>query len=279
MTNSTNFQEPSILERIVAQRRKDVEELKLILPQKALEKRLREAPPTINFRKRLDEGHTSVIAEIKRASPSKGDIAVAIDAAQQASLYAKGGAAGISVLTEPKWFKGNLTDLQAARQIVEDHTPERPGILRKDFIVDEYQIIESRNAGADAILLIVACLGIDELTKFLEITHELNMEALVEVNSAQEMEIAKKVNALLIGINNRNLDTFEVDLNTTQKLAKNAPQQALLAALSGISSREDVERFENAGAKSVLVGEALMLATNPSEVIADLVGTSRSQQQ
>ena len=279
MTNSTNFQEPSILERIVAQRRKDVEELKLILPQKALEKRLREAPPTINFRKRLDEGHTSVIAEIKRASPSKGDIAVAIDAAQQASLYAKGGAAGISVLTEPKWFKGNLTDLQAARKIVEDHTPERPGILRKDFIVDEYQIIESRNAGADAILLIVACLGIDELTKFLEITHELNMEALVEVNSAQEMEIAKKVNALLIGINNRNLDTFEVDLNTTQKLAKNAPQQALLAALSGISSREDVERFENAGAKSVLVGEALMLATNPSEVIADLVGTSRSQQQ
>ena len=279
MTNSTNFQEPSILERIVAQRRKDVEELKLILPQKALEKRLREAPPTINFRKRLDEGHTSVIAEIKRASPSKGDIAVAIDAAQQASLYAKGGAAGISVLTEPKWFKGNLTDLQAARKIVEDHTPERPGILRKDFIVDEYQIIESRNAGADAILLIVACLGIDELTKFLEITHELNMEALVEVNSAQEMEIAKKVNALLIGINNRNLDTFEVDLNTTQKLAKNAPQQALLAALSGISSREDVERFESAGAKSVLVGEALMLATNPSEVIADLVGTSRSQQQ
>jgi len=279
MTNSTNFREPSILERIVAQRRKDVEELKLILPQKALEKRLREAPPTINFRKRLDEGHTSVIAEIKRASPSKGDIAVAIDAAQQASLYAKGGAAGISVLTEPKWFKGNLTDLQEARQIVEHHTPKRPGILRKDFIVDEYQIIESRNAGADAILLIVACLGIDELTKFLEITHELDMEALVEVNSAQEMEIAKKVNALLIGINNRNLDTFEVDLNTTQKLAKNAPQQALLAALSGISSREDVERFENAGAKSVLVGEALMLATNPSEVIADLVGTSQSQQQ
>ena len=278
MTNSTNFREPSILERIVAQRRKDVEELKLILPQKALEKKLREAPPTINFRKRLDEGHTSVIAEIKRASPSKGDIAIAIDAAQQASLYSKGGAAGISVLTEPKWFKGNLTDLQAARQIVEDHTPERPGILRKDFIVDEYQIIESRNAGADAILLIVACLEVDELAKFLEITHELDMEALVEVNSAQEMEIAKKVNALLIGINNRNLDTFEVDLNTTQKLAKNAPQEALLAALSGISSREDVVRFENAGAKSVLVGEALMLATNPSEVIADLVGTSQSQQ-
>ena len=277
MTNSTNFREPSILERIVAQRRKDVEELKLILPQKALEKKLREAPPTINFRKRLDEGHTSVIAEIKRASPSKGDIAIAIDAAQQAALYSKGGAAGISVLTEPKWFKGNLTDLQAARQIVEHHTPERPGILRKDFIVDEYQIIESRNAGADAILLIVACLEVDELAKFLEITHELDMEALVEVNSAQEMEIAKKVNALLIGINNRNLDTFEVDLNTTQKLAKNAPQEALLAALSGISSREDVVRFENAGAKSVLVGEALMLATNPSEVIADLAGTSQSQ--
>ena len=277
MTNSTNFREPSILERIVAQRRKDVEELKLILPQKALEKKLREAPPTINFRKRLDEGHTSVIAEIKRASPSKGDIAIAIDAAQQASLYSKGGAAGISVLTEPKWFKGNLTDLKAARQIVEHHTPERPGILRKDFIVDEYQIIESRNAGADAILLIVACLEVDELAKFLEITHELDMEALVEVNSAQEMEIAKKVNALLIGINNRNLDTFEVDLNTTQKLAKNAPQEALLAALSGISSREDVVRFENAGAKSVLVGEALMLATNPSEVIADLAGTSQSQ--
>jgi len=104
------------------------------------------------------------------------------------------------------------------------------------------------------------------------------MEALVEVNSAQEMEIAKKVKAPLIGINNRNLETFEVDLNTTQKLAKTAPQQALLAALSGISNREDVARFENAGAKVVLVGEALMLANNPRKVIADLMGTSQSQQ-
>ena len=278
MTNSTSSREPSILERIVAQRRKDVKELKLSLPQKALEKRLREAPTTINFKKRLDEGRTSIIAEIKRASPSKGDIAITIDAAQQAALYAEGGAAGISVLTEPKWFKGNLEDLQAARQMVEHHTPERPGILRKDFIIDEYQIVESRAAGADAILLIVACLEIDELSKFLKITHDLDMEALVEVNSAQEMEIAKKVKAPLIGINNRNLETFEVDLNTTQKLAKTAPQQALLAALSGISSREDVARFENAGAKVVLVGEALMLANNPRKVIADLMGTSQSQQ-
>ena len=272
MKNSLRSNEHSILNRIVAQRRQDVAELKLKLPQATLERQILSAPSTINFKHRLESTQTSVIAEIKRASPSKGDIAITINAAEQAALYAKGGAAGISVLTEPNWFKGSLEDLCSARQIIERHTPKRPGILRKDFIIDEYQIFESRASGADAILLIVACLNATEVSRFLKITHDLGMEALVEVNTAQEMEIATEANAGLIGINNRNLETFKVDLNTTQKLAKDAPQKALLAALSGISSREDVARFEDAGVKAVLVGEALMRADDPKELIKTLVG-------
>lgn len=272
MKKSLRSNEHSILNRIVAQRRRDIDELKIKLPQATLEQQILSAPSTINFKHRLEGTQTSIIAEIKRASPSKGDIAITIDAAEQASRYAKGGAAGISVLTEPTWFKGSLEDLYSARQIVEHHTPKRPGILRKDFIVDEYQIFESRASGADAILLIVACLNANEVSRFLKITHDLGMEALVEVNTEQEMEIATEANAGLIGINNRNLETFEVDLNTTQELAKDAPQKALLAALSGISSREDVARFEDAGVKAVLVGEALMLADDPKKLIKTLVG-------
>ncbi len=263
---------PSILETIVAKRREDVAEAKAAVPAGEVQRAASAAPPPIDFVARLAEAPPAVIAEIKRASPSKGDIAPGMDAVEQALRYARGGAAGISVLTEPAWFKGTLDDLQGAREAVEELGDERPGLLRKDFLIDEYQLLEARAHGADAVLLIVACLDDEALGRLLACSRELGMEALVEVNNAEEMARAAAVGARLVGINNRDLRSFDVDLGTTHRLAGDAPETALLAALSGISTREDVERFEGVGAKAVLVGEALMRADDPGAMIAELRG-------
>jgi len=263
---------PSILETIVAKRREDVAEAKAAVPAGELQRAASAAPPPIDFVARLAEAPPAVIAEIKRASPSKGDIAPGMDAAEQALRYARGGAAGISVLTEPAWFKGTLDDLQGAREAVEELGDTRPGLLRKDFLIDEYQLLEARAHGADAVLLIVACLDDATLGRLLACSRELGMEALVEVNNAEEMARAAAVGARLVGINNRDLRSFDVDLGTTDRLAGGAPETALLAALSGISTREDVERFEGVGARAVLVGEALMRADDPATMIAELRG-------
>ena len=263
---------PSILETIVARRREDVAEAKAARPMGELQRVAGEAPPAIDFVARLAQSPPAVIAEIKRASPSKGDIAPGMDAAEQALRYARGGAAGISVLTEPTWFKGTLDDLRGAREAVAQLGAGRPGLLRKDFLVDEYQLLEARAHGADAVLLIVACLDDETLGRLLACSRELGMEAMVEVNSAEEMARAGAVGARLVGINNRDLRSFEVDLGTTDRLAEGTPESALLAALSGISTREDVARFEAVGAKAVLVGEALMRAGDPGAMIAELRG-------
>ena len=263
---------PTILETIVAKRREDVAEAKAALPTGELQRAASAAPAPIDFVARLAEAPPAVIAEIKRASPSKGDIAPGMDAAEQALRYARGGAAGISVLTEPAWFKGTLEDLRRAREAVGELGEGRPGLLRKDFLVDEYQLLEARAHGADAVLLIVACLDDETLGRLLACSRELGMEAMVEVNNAEEMARAKAVGARLVGINNRDLRSFDVDLGTTDRLAGGAPADALLAALSGISTREDVARFEGVGAKAVLVGEALMRAPDPAAMIAELRG-------
>ena len=263
---------PSILETIVAKRREDVADAKAAVPAGELQRAASAAPPPIDFVARLAAGPPAVIAEIKRASPSKGDIAPGMNAAEQALRYARGGAAGISVLTEPAWFKGTLEDLRGAREAVEALGTERPGLLRKDFLIDEYQLLEARAHGADAILLIVACLDDEALARLLACSRELGMEALVEVNNAEEMERAGAVGAQLVGINNRDLRSFDVDLGTTDRLAGGAPETAMLAALSGISTREDVVRFEGVGAKAVLVGEALMRTNDPAAMIAELRG-------
>ena len=263
---------PSILETIVARRREDVAEAKAARPMGELQRAASEAAPPIDFVARLAESPPAVVAEIKRASPSKGDIAPGMDAAEQALRYARGGAAGISVLTEPTWFKGTLEDLREAREAVGELGAGRPGLLRKDFLVDEYQLLEARAHGADAVLLIVACLDDQKLGRLLACSRELGMEAMVEVNNAEEMARASAVGARLVGINNRDLRSFEVDLGTTDRLAEGTPETALLAALSGISTREDVVRFEAVGAKAVLVGEALMRAGDPGAMIAELRG-------
>ena len=263
---------PSILETIVARRREDVAEAKGARPMGELQRAASAAAPPIDFVARLEQSPPAVIAEIKRASPSKGDIATGMDAAEQALRYARGGAAGISVLTEPTWFKGTLDDLRGAREAVGELGDARPGLLRKDFLIDEYQLLEARAHGADAVLLIVACLDDETLRRLLACSRELGMEAMVEVNSAEEMVRASAVGSRLVGINNRDLRSFEVDLGTTDRLAEGAPETALLAALSGISTREDVARFEAVGAKAVLVGEALMRAGDPGAMIAELRG-------
>lgn len=265
--------EETILDRIVAQRRLDVRAAKEATPFPALREALRQAPPAISFAGRLRAAEPmALIAEIKRASPSKGDIAPGINAARLAMKYAAGGAAAISVLTEPAWFKGTLQDMRQVRQAVGQLGDRRPAVLRKDFIVDEYQVLEARAFGADAVLLIVACLDDAELKGLYRFTRDCGMEALVEVNNAAEMERGVAAGAEVIGINNRDLRSFDVDLGTTGRLASMAPTGTLLAALSGIQARADVERFAAAGAEAVLVGEALMTADDAGAKLAELLG-------
>lgn len=265
--------EPTILDTIVAKRRDDVRAAKAAVPASELEQKLPSAPPVVAFEVRLrSDSPMAVIAEVKRASPSKGDIAPGMDAAAQAMKYARGGAAGISVLTEPTWFKGAIEDMASVRIAVESLGTARPAILRKDFIVDDYQVLEARVHGADSVLLIVASLDDATLARLMERSRSLGMEPLVEVNSAEEMERALGAGARVIGINNRDLRSFNVDLGTTDRLAGMVSGEVLLAALSGISTREDVERFAAAGAGAVLVGESLMVAEDPAAKIRALRG-------
>lgn len=263
----------SILDTIVARRREDVAAAKLHTPVAELLDRIQSAPPVVAFKTRLNaSAPMAVIAEVKRASPSKGDIAPWIDAAEQALRYATAGAAAISVLTEPTWFKGTLDDMLGARLAVDALGSSRPAILRKDFIIDAYQVLEARAYGADTLLLIVASLSDRELTELLAYSRSFAMEPLVEVNDAEEMRRAIAIGAEVIGVNNRDLRSFRVDLGTTDRLAGMVPKNIILAALSGISTRADVERFQSVGARAVLVGEALMVAADPGMKIAELRG-------
>ncbi|MBE0607743.1 MAG: indole-3-glycerol phosphate synthase TrpC [Dehalococcoidia bacterium] len=269
--------EPTILDTIVAKRRDDARAAKAAVPASELEQRLASAPPVVAFEARLRrDSPVAVIAEVKRASPSKGDIAPGMDAVAQAMKYARGGAAGISVLTEPTWFKGTLEDMSGVRDAVEALGEARPAILRKDFVVDEYQVLEARVHGADSVLLIVASLDDVQLTHLMARSRALGMEPLVEVNNAEEMERALRAGARVVGINNRDLRNFRVDLGTTDRLAGMVSGDVLLAALSGINTREDVERFEAAGADAVLVGESLMVAEDPAAKIRELRGVHDS---
>ncbi len=269
----SQMSDSTILDRIVAQRRLDVEAAKKSVPEGSLRERLPASPPAIEFLDRLRaSGPMALIAEIKRASPSRGDIAPGADAAAQGLAYAQAGAAAISVLTEPAWFKGSLDDMLAVRQAVDYLGGNRPGILRKDFVVDPYQLLEAAVYGADAALLIVACLDDPTLRDLIHECQQLDMEPLVEVNNAEEVERAVSAGAALVGINNRDLRSFTVDLGTTDRLAAMVPDYVLLAALSGISTRADVERFRAVGARAVLVGESLMAAADPSAKVRELVG-------
>lgn len=267
----------SILEKIYAHRRAAVEAQKAVPSQRPEDLQaaydLSIAPPQIPFPARLRQSlyPLSLMAEIKRASPSKGIIAASACAPAQARKYAKAGASVISVLTEPEWFKGSIDDLRAVRQSLEGFT-NRPAILRKEFVFDEYQILEARLAGADTVLLIVKMLSVELLTKLYHYSRSLGMEPLVEVNTPEEMKIAVDLGAEVIGVNNRNLTNFEVDLGTTSRLMDMVPETTIVCALSGISGPKDVEAYKKDGVKAILVGEALMRAANTLAFISELLG-------
>ncbi|CAO2651927.1 Nn.00g002100.m01.CDS01 [Neocucurbitaria sp. VM-36] len=267
----------SILEKIYDHRKAAVAEQKKIPSQRPSDLQasydLDIAPPQINFPERLRQSpfRLSLMAEIKRASPSKGIISLSTCAPAQARKYAKAGASTISVLTEPEWFKGSIDDLRAVRQSLEG-MPNRPAVLRKEFIFDEYQILEARLAGADTVLLIVKMLDEALLKKLYEYSRSLGMEPLVEVQNVEETEIAVKLGAQVIGVNNRNLTNFEVDMETTNRLISMVPKETILCALSGIAGPKDVEPYVQSGVGAVLVGEALMRASDTAQFIAELLG-------
>jgi anthranilate synthase/indole-3-glycerol phosphate synthase/phosphoribosylanthranilate isomerase len=267
----------SILEKIYAHRKASVAAQKEIPSQRPSDLQaaytLNLAPPQISFphRLRLTPYSLSLMAEIKRASPSKGIISISACAPTQARMYALAGASVISVLTEPEWFKGSIEDLRAVRQSLEG-MPNRPAVLRKEFIFDEYQILEARLAGADTVLLIVKMLDTDTLDRLYRYSVSLGMEPLVEVNTIGEMEVAVKLGAKVIGVNNRNLTNFEVDLDTTSRLMSVVPQGTMVCALSGIAGRKDVEPYLKNGVGAVLVGEALMRAKDTVAFISELLG-------
>ena len=255
----------SLLDEILGSTRTRVQESKQKVSEAVLEGRVTAARPPRGFQNALSGPSTSIIAEIKRASPAKGELNLALNAGEMAGRYANGGAAAISVLTEPDFFKGSLEDLEAVVAAV-----ELP-VLRKDFIVDEFQILEARAAGADAVLLIVRIIG-DDLGHLLKATRALSMDALVEVFDETDVEIALGAEATLLGINHRDLETFEVDQDRTKKLAALLPPEVVVAGLSGVSTRADVEALEQAGATAVLVGESLVTSSDPVSLLRSLSG-------
>lgn len=275
---ASNSGAPSILTRIYAQRIKDVEIAREIPGQSMedLEKllQLHVAPPVQDVVARLNQQKPALLAEVKRASPSKGNIDATANAAEQALQYALAGASVVSVLTEPKWFRGTIHDMRQVREAI-SHLPNRPCILRKDFIVDRYQILEGRVYGADTVLLIVAMLNDEKLHDLYNYSKSLGMEPLVEVNNAEEMARANALGSKVIGVNNRNLHSFDVDMETTSRLAEMVPEGTILCALSGITGRADVEMYVKQGVSGVLVGEALMRAWNLKEFVTDLLGLEK----
>lgn len=214
-----------------------------------------------------DAGRVNIIAEFKRASPSKGEIRAGASVAETVRAYERGGAAAVSVLTEEDYFRGSLDDLREAKACT------RLPVLRKDFIFDEYQVFESAAAGADALLLIVAALDDATLAALLGLTEgDLWMDALVEVHTAGELERAAAMGARIVGVNNRDLRTFTVSLETSIELAAQAPVGALLVSESGLRGAGDVDRLRACGFRGFLVGETLMRADNPEVALRYLAG-------
>lgn len=216
------------------------------------------------LRAKVTAGQAAVIAEVKRASPSKGLLRPDFIAADIAQSYAEHGAACLSVLTDVQFFQGSVDYLKQARA-----SCDLP-VLRKDFLVDAYQVYESRAMGADAILLIAACLDDAQMAEFEQIARSLDMAVLVEVHDGAELERALQLKTPLVGINNRNLKTFDVSLDTTLSLQAQVPADRLLVTESGIHTRDDVLRMRSAGIQAFLVGEAFMRAPEPGEALAAL---------
>jgi indole-3-glycerol phosphate synthase len=259
----------SILDKILQDKRDEVEARKLSRPQNLLEEVVQAAPPTRDFAGALEADGTDrgfrIIAEVKRASPSKGLIREDFDPVAIAAAYERGGASALSVLTDEKYFQGKLEYLTAIRREV------ALPILRKDFIVDEYQVWEARAAGADAILLILAALPDEVLAALAAQTTSLGMEVLWEVHQESELERLLALGPRIVGINNRDLRTFDVTLETTRKLLPKVPAGAVSVSESGFFKREELEMLRDWGVGAFLIGESLMRAPDPGEALRQLI--------
>ncbi len=259
-----------ILDPILENKRVEVEARKISVPMAELEERISFNRKPRDFRAALRQEGISLIAEVKRASPSKGDILPDVDAVEIAALYEQMGARAISVLTDEKFFKGKLEDLTNV------HRHVQIPCLRKEFVIDEYQIYEARAASADAILLIVRCLTDKELMNFYKLARKLEMEVLVETHTAEEISRALDAGAHIIGINNRDLDTLTVDVNRTLELKRMVPGGNTLVSESGIYTREQVETLEAGGVDAILVGESLLTSNDIRGKMRELLGHDQS---
>jgi len=256
------------LKKILETTRISVSERKKISPLSKLGSRSVDVESTRGFKnsliKSVEKNNIAVIAEMKKASPSLGLIRKEYEPEELAQHYAKANAACLSVLTDEPFFQGSIEHLTSVRKSV-----DLP-LLRKDFIIDEYQVYESRFQGADCILLIAAALTQNQLKDYYQLAIELKLDVLVEVHTYEEVEKALSINANLIGINNRNLKTFEVDLETTKHLTQYIPQEVLVVSESGIKTREDVQKICSYGVSVFLVGEAFMKADNPGSELKNI---------
>ena len=262
---------PDILKKIVRRKRQEIDESTRVLPLERLREKCSGASPVRGFANAIEakirEGRPGVIAEIKKASPSKGVIREDFRPAEIAQSYENGGAACLSVLTDRDFFQGSDEYLRQARAAC------RLPVLRKEFIIDPYQVYEARGIGADCILLIAACLDDDRMRELNDLAHQLGMDVLIEVHDGMELERALGMENRLIGINNRDLRDFTLDLRTTLDLLERIPEDRILITESGINERADVSLMRQHGVNGFLVGEAFMRATDPGLRLAKLFGS------
>jgi len=254
----------SVLDSIIEGVREDLARRRKPISQ--IHEQMSQAPSALDAHAALLGEQMKVIAEVKRSSPSKGELSTIADPASLAEQYQEAGASVISVLTEERRFKGSLADLAAVRARV------TIPILRKDFMVDEYQFFEARAYGADVVLLIVAALSKSQLRDFYDVATELGMASLIEVHTADELERALEISPQIVGVNSRNLKTLEVNQEAFADLIPRIPPALIRVAESGIASRADVEFAQNAGANAILVGEALVTSGDPKLAMRRLLG-------
>src|SRR3989304_235504 len=267
----------SMLSKIIKNKKEEVEYLKRKTPISELKSKIRDMEETRGFLKALkkDESQkertTKIIAEVKKASPSKGIIREDFNPLKIAEIYQENGASAISILTDKKFFRGDINYLSDIKKIV-----SLP-LLRKDFIISEYQIFESRVYGADGFLLIAAILEKNQLKDYMHLGNELGMSPLIEVHTKKELDDTLSVKADLIGINNRDLDTFKVDIKTTEKLIEYIPEGITVVSESGIEKRDDILHLKEIGVDAFLVGEALMKEKDIGRKLKELIGTSSKE--
>ena len=258
---------PGILDQIVDVKRREVERLKVETPRAELERRIETQTPALNLAGALMGDRVRVIGETKRSSPVKGVLREDFDPVSLATAYADNGAAAISVLTNVEHFGGSIADMVAVRERMYGRGVP---VLRKDFVFDPYQVYESRAYGADAMLLIVSILSPALLAELIALSRTLWMQCLVEVHDEAELETAVSAGAEIVGINNRNLRTFQTSLEVTERMAPLVPYGHVVVSESGISTRADVDRAGRAGAHAILVGEALVSSADPGAKMKEL---------